>query len=75
MKEKNIAGFAEYEMQAGRWRLNAVLRYEHVAAAHPHPLLAPARRNLPEQVTTSGIITKKQISKSRQQRPFAPPLS
>ena len=32
MKEKNIAGFAEYEMQLGQWRLNAGLRYEHVAA-------------------------------------------
>ena len=32
MKEKNIAGFAEYEMPLGEWRLNAGLRYEHVAA-------------------------------------------
>ena len=32
MKEKNIAGFAEYEMQLGQWHLNAGLRYEHVAA-------------------------------------------
>ena len=31
MKEKNIAGFAEYEMQLGQWHLNAGLRYEHVA--------------------------------------------
>jgi hypothetical protein len=31
MKEKNIAGFAEYEMLLGEWRLNAGLRYEHVA--------------------------------------------
>ena len=30
MKEKNIAGFAEYEMQLGPWRLDAGLRYEHV---------------------------------------------
>ena len=32
MKEKNTAGFAEYEMLLGQWRLNAGLRYEHVAA-------------------------------------------
>ena len=32
MKEKNIAGFAEYEMQLGQWRFIAGLRYEHVAA-------------------------------------------
>ena len=32
MKEKNIAGFAEYELQLGQWRLNAGLRYEHVKA-------------------------------------------
>ena len=32
MKEKNIAGFAEYELQLGLWRLNAGLRYEHVKA-------------------------------------------
>ena len=32
MKEKNIAGFAEYEISLGEWRLNAGLRYEHVAA-------------------------------------------
>ena len=32
MKEKNIAGFAEYELQLGHWRLNAGLRYEHVKA-------------------------------------------
>ncbi|MBO4659515.1 MAG: outer membrane beta-barrel protein [Prevotella sp.] len=31
MKEKNVAGFAEYEMQLGQWHLNAGLRYEHVA--------------------------------------------
>ncbi len=31
MREKNIAGFAEYEMQLGQWRLNAGLRYEHVS--------------------------------------------
>ena len=30
MKEENIAGFAEYEMQLGQWRLNAGLRFEHV---------------------------------------------
>ena len=30
MKEKNIAGFAEYELQLGEWHLNAGLRYEHV---------------------------------------------
>ena len=30
MKEKNIAGFAEYELQLGQWHLNAGLRYEHV---------------------------------------------
>ena len=30
MKEKNIAGFAEYELQLGPWRLNAGLRFEHV---------------------------------------------
>ena len=30
MKEKNIAGFAEYELQSGQWRLNAGLRFEHV---------------------------------------------
>ena len=32
MKEKNIAGFAQYEMQLGLWHLNAGLRYEHVSA-------------------------------------------
>ena len=32
MKEKNIAGFAEYEFQLGQWRLNAGLRFEHVKA-------------------------------------------
>ena len=32
MKEKNIAGFAEYEVQLGQWRLDAGLRYEHVSA-------------------------------------------
>ena len=32
MKERNIAGFAEYEMQLGLWRLNAGLRFEHVKA-------------------------------------------
>ena len=30
MTEKNIAGFAEYELQLGEWHLNAGLRYEHV---------------------------------------------
>ena len=32
MKEKNIAGFAEYELQLNQWRLNAGLRFEHVKA-------------------------------------------
>ena len=32
MKEKNIAGFAEYELQLGQWHLNAGLRFEHVKA-------------------------------------------
>lgn len=32
MKEKNIAGFAQYEMQLGQWHLNAGLRFEHVSA-------------------------------------------
>ncbi len=32
MDEKNIAGFAQYELQLGQWRLNAGLRYEHVSA-------------------------------------------
>ena len=32
MKEKNIAGFAEYEFQLSQWRLNAGLRFEHVKA-------------------------------------------
>ena len=32
MKEQNVAGFAEYEMLLGEWRLNAGLRYEHVSA-------------------------------------------
>ena len=32
MKEKNIAGFAEYELPLGPWRLNAGLRFEHVKA-------------------------------------------
>ena len=32
MKEKNIAGFAEYELPLGPWRLNAGLRFEHVNA-------------------------------------------
>ena len=32
MKEKNIAGFAEYEVQLGQWHLNAGLRFEHVSA-------------------------------------------
>ena len=30
MKEKNIAGFAEYQLQLGKWRLDAGLRFEHV---------------------------------------------
>ena len=29
--ERNIAGFAEYQMQLGLWRMNAGLRYEHVS--------------------------------------------
>ncbi len=32
MKEKNIAGFAEYEVQLGQWHMNAGLRFEHVSA-------------------------------------------
>ena len=32
MDERNIAGFTEYELQLGQWRLNAGLRYEHVSA-------------------------------------------
>ena len=32
MREKNVAGFAEYETQLGQWRLNAGLRFEHVKA-------------------------------------------
>ena len=32
MKEKNIAGFAEYDLQLGHWHLNAGLRFEHVSA-------------------------------------------
>jgi hypothetical protein len=32
MKEKNIAGFAEYEVLLGQWHLNAGLRFEHVSA-------------------------------------------
>ena len=31
MDEKNIAGFAEYQIQLGQWRMNAGLRYEHVS--------------------------------------------
>jgi len=34
MREKNIAGFAEYELQLGQWHLNAGLRYEHVDAEY-----------------------------------------
>ena len=34
MKEQNIAGFAEYDLQLGDWHLNAGLRYEHVAAEY-----------------------------------------
>ena len=30
MKEKNLAGFAEYDLLLGEWHLNAGLRYEHV---------------------------------------------
>ncbi len=32
MKEKNIAAFADYELQWGQWQLNGGLRFEHVAA-------------------------------------------
>ncbi|MCR4583688.1 MAG: TonB-dependent receptor family protein [Prevotella sp.] len=32
VKESHTAAFAEYEMQLGHWRLNAGLRYEHVAS-------------------------------------------
>ena len=32
MQEKNIAGFAQYDLQLGQWHLNAGLRYEHVSA-------------------------------------------
>ena len=32
MDEKNVAGFAQYEMQLGQWRLNAGMRYEHVSS-------------------------------------------
>ena len=32
MMERNVAGFAEYELQLGHWHLNAGLRYEHVSA-------------------------------------------
>ena len=31
MQERNVAGFAEYELPLGEWRLNAGLRYEHVS--------------------------------------------
>ena len=34
MKENNIAGFAEYDLQLGNWHLNAGLRYEHVSAEY-----------------------------------------
>ena len=34
MKEQNIAGFAEYDLQLGHWHLNAGLRYEHVSAEY-----------------------------------------
>ncbi len=30
IKENNLAGFAEYEVQLGHWSLDAGLRYEHV---------------------------------------------
>lgn len=30
-EEKNIAGFAEYQMRLGQWHMNAGLRYEHVS--------------------------------------------
>ena len=32
MEEKNIAGFAEYQLRLGQWQMNAGLRYEHVSA-------------------------------------------
>ena len=32
MRERNIAGFAEYEMQLGLWHMNMGLRFEHVSA-------------------------------------------
>ena len=34
MNEKNIAGFAEYELLLGHWHLNAGLRFEHVSAEY-----------------------------------------
>ena len=34
MNEKNIAGFAEYEVLLGHWHLNAGLRFEHVSAEY-----------------------------------------
>ena len=34
MDEKNIAGFAEYQMQLGQWRINAGLRFEHVSTEY-----------------------------------------
>ena len=34
MKEKNMAAFAEYQLQLGHWQLNAGLRYEHVATEY-----------------------------------------
>jgi hypothetical protein len=34
MTEKNIAGFAEYDLTLGHWHLNAGLRYEHVSAEY-----------------------------------------
>ena len=32
IKENNLAGFAEYEVQLGHWSFDAGLRYEHVSA-------------------------------------------
>ena len=34
VKENNIAGFAEYDLQLDHWHLNAGLRYEHVSAEY-----------------------------------------
>lgn len=34
IKENNLAGFAEYEVQLGQWSLDAGLRYEHVSTEY-----------------------------------------